>query len=48
VLCHAGHASQPYSYVNWAVHQPDHLGTELGALVADALHALRAAVDQRR
>ena len=46
-LDHAGHASQSYSYVNWAVHQPDHLGTELGALVADALHALRAAIDQR-
>jgi sterol 3beta-glucosyltransferase len=47
-LDHAGHPVQPYSYVDWAVRQPEHIGSELKAVVADALHALRTVVDSRR
>jgi len=46
-LDHVGHAAPPYSHFNWAVRRPQHLGTELGAFIADALHALRVSIEQR-
>lgn len=45
---HRGHAAHPYHHFNWSVRQPQHLGSELGALVADALHALRVSVGETR
>ena len=45
---HAGHAAHPYRPFNWSVRAPQHLGEELRAFAADALHALSAFVQQPR
>jgi hypothetical protein len=45
---HAGHAAHPYRPFNWSVRAPQHLGEELRAFAADALHALSAFVEQPR
>jgi UDP:flavonoid glycosyltransferase YjiC (YdhE family) len=45
---HAGHAAHPYRPFNWSVRAPQHLGDELRAFAADALHALSAFVEQPR
>jgi len=45
---HAGHAARPYRPFNWSVRAPQHLGEELRAFAADALHALSAFVEPPR
>jgi len=43
---HAGHSAHPYRYVDWSVRGAQHLGQELGELIADAAEALRAGRDE--